>query len=122
MFEVQGETDEMAFFIRCTTPQDGFYLIGRTGDPTSAGDWTKRTLPTAKVGWVGGWPFTSNQFYLGGGEIDDFSSDTKALWVTTNAGVSWDDVTGNLRSLSNYAGNSGLTHRIIRLTPHTTET
>ena len=122
MFEVQGETNEMAFFVRSGTAADGFYVIARGANPTSSGDWTKQTLPTAKVGWVGGWPFSDSQFYLGGGTLKYFSPDTAALWVTQNAGASWTDITHNLRSLSNYAGNSGLTHRIIRLSPHTTET
>ena len=122
MFEVQGETDEMAFFIRCTTGSNGFFLIARGADPSDAGDWTVQAFPTPKIGWVGGWPFNSNQFYLGSGEIDDLSTEPEVLFVTQTAGVSWTDITHGLRSLSNYAGSSGNRHRVIRLSPHTTET
>lgn len=122
MFEVQGETNEMAFFIRCSTANDGFYTIARGDDPALAGSWVQRALPVNQVGWVGGWPFSDSQFYLGAGEVSDLNANTALLWVTTDSGVNWTDITHNLRSLSNYAGNGGNLHRVIRLTPHTTET
>jgi hypothetical protein len=125
MFEVQGETNEMAFLIFEGGSADGFYYIPRGLDPLVDGNWIYKPFPSGvtRVAWVGGWPFTDSQFYFGTGSLKyPYTGLTHTVFLTLDSGVTFLDVSHNLRSLINYAGHSGDRHRVIRLIPHWTET
>jgi hypothetical protein len=140
MFEIgNGTSEEKAFFTRRESnfaANDGLWILPRHGTPSNLNDWIHSPYPAGnEIGWVGGWPYTDAQFYFGTGQVGITGSTNRYQrgdvgWVvgmTQDRGATWIDLSGNLRLLSAYYGGgdaqlSHRAHRVVRMTPHFTET
>lgn len=82
-----------------------------------------RDLPFEnQVGWAGGWPGAASQFYAGASPYLREESVTRSgsvIYMTTDGGLNWRDLTGNLWSIWYYTGSdSDNKLGVVRLTPH----
>ena len=120
MFETSGQHDVVAYFV---APSEGgnayLYTLDAGVSPGTKSNWNQYALD-APYGWVGGWPYTGGQFYLGAGRRGKYV-DTSApvVKLTQDIASGLIDVTHNLKSLDAYAGGAATDreHQVIRLTP-----
>ena len=85
--------------------------------------WTAKATPTTgHWGWLGGFPDKTSQFYIGhAARVDYWGRQTASnplLYLTTNGGDTWTDITGNLWSLLPTAAGRTQYAGIVRMTPH----